>query len=317
LHVSVSSFLPLSPLEIFSHIALARAYLSTYGCIRQVFNYIISTSNDTLNTPIPSGPSQSTLGNELEGLNHSQGQGLHHEGQPQIQDQNPGQDDNEQDDPSLPGNFPAANAILASCNSILENFRSSQISKATALSRIYTHLLDGIPDNDDSFASTIEEAFARYLTIVENHQHHLREAEQHGNRRQRSQTPPNSRAERGNPDDDQTPHKCSKPDESQYPWIISDFIHCVTLSPSLTSTLELLKLYVIDPKGTKHSLINSPTCPEFPDLEWTNILAGRAINLDAVLSGYYSTSNNDERVEEIGDLEICFRTVNPTKTVSC
>jgi len=158
LHVSVSSFLPLSPLEIFSHIALTHAYLSTYGCIRQVFNYLMSTSNDTLNTPIPSGPSQSTLGNELEGPNHSQGQGLHHEGQPQIQDQNPGQDNNEQDDPSLPGNFLAANAILASCNSVLENFRSSRISKATALSRIYTHLLDGIPDNDDSFASTIEEA---------------------------------------------------------------------------------------------------------------------------------------------------------------
>jgi len=216
----------------------------------------------------------------------------------------------------LPGNFPAANAVLASCNSVLENFRSSRISKSTALSRIYTHLLDGIPDNDDSFASTIEEAFAHYLTIVENHQHHLREAEQRGNCQQRSETPPNSRAERGNPDDDQTTHKRSKPDESQYPWIISDFIHRVTLSPSLTSTLELLKLYVIDPKGTKRSLVNSPTCPEFPDSEWTNILAGRAINLDAVLSGYYSTSNNDERVEEIGDLEIRFGTVNPMKTVS-
>ncbi|EDR05137.1 uncharacterized protein LACBIDRAFT_329907 [Laccaria bicolor S238N-H82] len=85
---------------------------------------------------------------------------------------------------------------------------------------------------------------------------------------------------------------------------------------SFIITLELLKLYAIDPKGTKHSLVNSPTCPEFPDSEWTNILARRAVNLDAVLSGYYSTSNNNERVEEIGDLEICFGTVNPTKTVS-
>jgi len=73
---------------------------------------------------------------------------------------------------------------------------------------------------------------------------------------------------------------------------------------------------VINLKGMKCSLVNSLTCPEFPDSEWTNILAGRAINLDAVLSGYYSTSNNDEQVEEIGDLEIQFGTVNPTKTVS-
>ncbi|EDQ98967.1 uncharacterized protein LACBIDRAFT_318422 [Laccaria bicolor S238N-H82] len=249
----------------------------------------MATSNDTLNTPIPSDPSQSVLGNE-QGPNQNQGdQELREEGQPQIQDQNPEQDDNEQDDPSLPGNFPAANAVLASCNSVLEDFRSSRIPKATALSRIYTHLLDGIPDNDNSFASTVEEAFARYLTIVENHQHHLREAEHRGGRRQRSKTPPDNHVERGNPgpDNDQSPHKRAKPDEAQYPWIISDFIHRVTLSPLLTSTLELLKLYAIDPKGTKRSLVNSPTCPEFPDSEWTNILAGRAINLDAVLSGYY------------------------------
>jgi hypothetical protein len=39
---------------------------------------------------------------------------------------------------------------------------------------------------------------------------------------------------------------------------------------------------------------SDPSCPEFPDLEWTNILAGQAVNLNAVLTGYYSTSNNDE-----------------------
>ena len=67
----------------------------------------------------------------------------------------------------------------------------------------------------------------------------------------------------------------------------------ILLSPSLRSTLELLELYVIDPRGTKCSLVNSPTCSEFLDSEWTNILAGRTINLDAVLSDYYLTSNNN------------------------
>ena len=42
-----------------------------------------------------------------------------------------------------------------------------------------------------------------------------------------------------------------KPDDSQYPWIVSDFIQNVTLSPSLAATLDLLKLYAIDPKGTR------------------------------------------------------------------
>jgi len=59
-----------------------------------------------------------------------------------------------------------------------------------------------------------------------------------------------------------------------------------------------------------------PTCPEFPDSEWTNILACHAINFDAVLTGYYSTSNNDECIESIGNLDIKFGTVAPTKIVS-
>jgi hypothetical protein len=153
-----------------------------YCCIsiRQVFTYPLSTSNDALNTPIPSAPTQSTFGTEQ---NHNQGQEdqeLCDEEQHQIQNGNPRQNDEEHDDPSLPGNFPAANIVLVLCNSVLEDFRSSRISKATALSRIYTHLLDGILEGDISFASTIEEAFGRYLTMVENHQHHLEEAQHCG-----------------------------------------------------------------------------------------------------------------------------------------
>jgi len=97
---------------------------------------------------------------------------------------------------------------------------------------------------------------------------------------------------------------------------VSDLIHSVTLSPSLTATLDLLKLYAVDPKGTKCSLVNSPTCPEFPDSEWMNILAGHTVNLDVILTGYYLTSNNDEHIESIGDLDIKFGTVAPTKIVS-
>lgn len=214
------------------------------------------------------------------------------------------------------GNFPIANAALASCNAILEGYRSSRISKGIALCRIYTTLLEAVPD-DESTSATVEEAFSRFLTIIENHQGHLAEAERRG-RRRRSESP--QPIPEANPDDedlgDIPSPKRAKPDDSKFPWTISDFIHGATLSPSLSKSLELLKLYAIDPKGTKRSLINSPSCPEFPDSEWTNVLAGRAINLDAVLTGYYSTSNNDERVEEIGDFEIRFGTVNPTKIVS-
>ncbi|KIJ99329.1 hypothetical protein K443DRAFT_102433 [Laccaria amethystina LaAM-08-1] len=211
------------------------------------------------------------------------------------------------------GNFLIANAALASCNTTLKDYHSSRISKGTALCRIYTILLEAVPD-DESMPATVEEAFNRFLTIIENHQGHLAEAERHG-RHQHSESPP--QGNRGDEElEDISPPKRAKPDDSKFPWTVSDFIHGATLSPSLSSSLELLKLYAIDLKTTKRSLINSPTCPEFPDSEWTNVLAGRAVNLDAVLTGYYSTSNNDERVEEIGDFEIHFGTVNLTKLVS-
>jgi hypothetical protein len=62
------------------------------------------------------------------------------------------------------------------------------------------------------------------------------------------------------------------------------------MSASLSRTLQLLKLYNVDSKSTKRSLTNLPNCPEFPDSKWKNIIAGRAVNLDTVLSRQFSTS---------------------------
>ncbi|EDR12075.1 uncharacterized protein LACBIDRAFT_324483 [Laccaria bicolor S238N-H82] len=199
------------------------------------------------------------------------------------------------------------NVSIAACKKAIKDFCGSQISKATALSRIYTTLVGTLPEDQTG----VEDTFAHYIVILENHEHHLSEAERHGNR-EHSKSPIEQQIDE---EELSCPTKHAKPDESQYPWIISDFIHSVILSPSLTAMLDLLKLYAVDPKGTKCSLINSPTCPEFPDSEWTNILAGHTVNLDAVLTGYYSTSNNDKRIESIGDLDIKFGTVAPTKIV--
>jgi hypothetical protein len=88
------------------------------------------------------------------------------------------------------------------------------------------------------------------------------------------------------------------------------------LSDNLKSTLKSLDLFSIDLKSTRRSLTNSPGCPEFPDAEWKNVLTGRAVNLDAVLSGQFSTANNDTKTEKVGDLEITFGAVEPTKAVS-
>ncbi|KAJ7937539.1 hypothetical protein B0H13DRAFT_2302706 [Mycena leptocephala] len=77
------------------------------------------------------------------------------------------------------------------------------------------------------------------------------------------------------------------------------------------------KLLLQDPKVAKCSITTSPRCPEFPYSEWTNLVNGRPVNLDAVLSGFFSTSTNDERSESLGGgLELRFRAVAPAKLVS-
>ena len=208
---------------------------------------------------------------------------------------------------------PASLAVLTACSKFVDNYRSQKITKASALLGIQSILAQAIPDKEG-----LDEAFSRYLTIIENHEQILHRAAKRG----RPDDTPNP-AQDGDiefsdeqPMEDEAQVKRTKPDESDFPWNVSDLIHSVTLSPSLTRTLELLKLYAVDLKRTKRSLINSPTCPEFPDSEWTNIIAGRAVNLDNVLSGYYSTSNNDERTETVGEVEIKFGTISPSKVVS-
>jgi len=214
---------------------------------------------------------------------------------------------------SMLGSFPAAVATQAVCSKMVDDFRSSKISKGTTLSRIHTTLVDALPED----LSAVEDSFTRYLSIVEDHECHLAQAKQCGNKRSVDNGEHQDDGDEGEPESESPiSTKRTKPNDSQYPWIVSDFIRNITLSPSLTATLDLLKLYAIDLKDMKRSLVNSPSCPEFPDSEWTNILAGRAVNLDAVLSGYYSTSNNDERVESIGEVEIKFGTVALTKVVS-
>ena len=171
-----------------------------------------------------------------------------------------------------------------------------------------------IPNDETS----LDEAFGRYLIILENHEKSLSRAEKRGHPSDECAGHEAALFEDDEPTNGREPPvvKRAWTDESEFPWSVSDFIHSTALSPSLDRSLKLLQLYAVDPKKAKRSLTNSPTCPEFPDSEWVNVLSGRAVNLDHVLSGYYSVSNNDERTESIGDVEIKFGAVSPTKLVS-
>ena len=55
--------------------------------------------------------------------------------------------------------------------------------------------------------------------------------------------------------------------------------------------------------------------PEFLDSKWNNVLAGKKVNLDTVLSGMYSTVTDNQPIENIGDLKLHFGAKKPSKTV--
>jgi hypothetical protein len=51
-------------------------------------------------------------------------------------------------------------------------------------------------------------------------------------------------------------------------------------------------------------------------MEWSNIIAVRAVNLNSVLSGQFSTSNDDIKTSKVGDIEFLYGVIEPMKKVS-
>ncbi|TFK33546.1 hypothetical protein BDQ12DRAFT_615005 [Crucibulum laeve] len=106
-----------------------------------------------------------------------------------------------------------------------------------------------------------------------------------------------------------------KIDVNAFPWTIHDKIDPPKLHPTLAKTRELLSNYMLDVKFAKTHLLNSARCPQFPDSEWTNILSGRAVDLDQVLSSGYTISHDTHQTESFGSVKLIIGTTKPAKTV--
>ena len=75
-----------------------------------------------------------------------------------------------------------------------------------------------------------------------------------------------------------------------------------------------LKLYVQDLKLTKLSILTSPHAPQFPHSEWASVLTGMMVNLNHVLSGMHTVSNNRE-VKVIRGIQLKYRVAEAAKKV--
>jgi hypothetical protein len=205
--------------------------------------------------------------------------------------------------------------VLVDCNSLVEGYRKGEVSKATVYADIQSKLSKAL-GNDRGRSDA---AFGSFIATIESHDSEVGAATERGkvsalNSLQRSPSPALSVSD-GHASDGEPASKKVKVDESVYAWVIGRKEKRTVLRDSLSKTLKLIEAYTIDPKATKRSLINEPDCPEFPDSEWKNIICGRAVSLDAVLSGQLSTIQDNAKVEKFGDLEITFGAVEPTKVV--
>jgi hypothetical protein len=202
--------------------------------------------------------------------------------------------------------------VLVECNALVEKYRKGEITKPTIYIEIQSKLAGALGDRGRA-----EAAFGSFVATVESHDSESEMAARRGalGNAGRHDTPSPSPGGVEPESDEEPVAKKPRADESAFAWASTKDKKPTNLSANLVKTLELIGVYTVDPKATKRSLTNSPNCPEFPDSEWKNVVTGKAVNLDAVLSGQLSTTNDDLKVEKFGDLELSFGAVEPTKLV--
>ena len=113
------------------------------------------------------------------------------------------------------------------------------------------------------------------------------------------------------PDEGRAP-KRQRVGVNEFPWVQHEILSATPLNPSLTTTLTLLKLFMQDPKV---SILTSPQVPQFPHSEWLNILMGMMVNLNHVLLGMHTVSNDNQEVELIGGIQLKYGAAEVAKKV--
>lgn len=232
--------------------------------------------------------------------------------------------------------------VQQNCHTITESYRAGTISKTLAILQLQEALpgAEGVPDERRAFVSALES----YVSILDGFDRLRRGAVAQGSAGREGDdagvgrtaeqpgagngsddedddvaiAPVTDKRPRSPVSDDEVARKSSKRkvDLDRLPWAIREILAPPSLSLSVRQTQSILRNISADPKLVKADLYNRPGLPQFPDSEWTHVLAGQAIDLDHVLSGMYGISHDDRRTEKLTDgLDFIFGGVKPSKTV--
>jgi hypothetical protein len=207
------------------------------------------------------------------------------------------------------------------CHNIVEQYRKGTKSKIKAILEI-SSILGGIPDLS---SEDLDGALTEYLGYVDEADREKEIAEKRGRDDEINESgDDNDGASEGKKwtrsgcapfrqnrhlisrsrSPSQEPKRKKMVPPSSMPWLAYSILEEETLKPELKLTLRYLRDWAVDPKFVRASITNSAACPDFPYSEWGNIINGWAVNLDQVFSAFYTTSNDNWHVTQLGNLEI-------------
>ncbi len=134
-------------------------------------------------------------------------------------------------------------------------------------------------------------------------------------RRHRGRSPSSSESETDNSSSD-APRKKPRANPSRYGWAAEAKAVKSTMRLEVQLTAKLLREYRIDVAAAKANLLDSTIAPAMPESEWSNLLLGKPVDFDVLLTGRYSSKPNDKHVESVGDVELSYGSLDPVKKVS-
>ena len=205
---------------------------------------------------------------------------------------------------------------------IVDDYKRGVITKFEAMRNLVNTLRDAAEEDDSPFP---EQLLDPYFEQLEEHERSITEASKRGrrfgkDRQEEAETDENhlqqqpskskkAKVRRGHADEDDDSSKHSSEDESKdlvtskrtYPWEATGVIHSAILTEMHIRVNNDIESFTEDISSARQNLLNTLGCPPFPHSEWTNILKGRAVNLDTVFSEMYSVSVEEHSTFSISE----------------
>ena len=210
------------------------------------------------------------------------------------------------------------------CMQTVEDYASDKFSKVEAIRSIFAAFYESAEYQNTS-PDELNTAIGTYLAMFDQHDESRRISAERGTRY--APGPPSEYEDEDTPAEDRTekprarspftqgPSRKRAPDESLFPWLTSESNEDIFLTPSQELTRKMVQNHALDFKLTKLRVLSAKRVPEFPDMEWNNVLAGKSVNLDVVFTGMYSTSTDNRTIENLGEFELHFGADKPAKSV--